>query len=345
MSKNKKKKACFYATGISSNSSVEQYYQQDIDILNELGYEVVIASKFSEIPFFCDLYFSWWASGAFFPLLVSKFSRAKLIVVAGGNECQLVSDSVTNEKYGYLSYGWLKRLLVRFVLLASDRVIAVSNYMVRDISIISKYKCNPIVVYNSVNTQRFRPSEVSQRKYITIICSTNSSAYKLKRLGNFIKSASLVVDKYPEQIFMVVGRKGDYHDLYMSEIHKYKLEKNFIFKSDVPNEQIPLIFSETKLYCQISDVETFGVAVCEAIACGLPVLVSARGALPEVVGDYGIYCDHNSCDDIARKILDTIENVATREFILYSNDRYHYILNKFSYRNRFDSVKKIIYEM
>lgn len=36
--------------------------------------------------------------------------------------------------------------------------------------------------------------------------------------------------------------------------------------------------------------EGFGLPVLEAMACGTPVVVSDRGALPEVVGEAGVVC-------------------------------------------------------
>jgi glycosyltransferase involved in cell wall biosynthesis len=41
-------------------------------------------------------------------------------------------------------------------------------------------------------------------------------------------------------------------------------------------------------FCLPSLMEGFGMAVAEAMACGAPVLVSDRGAMPEVVGDAGV---------------------------------------------------------
>src|SRR3546814_17178085 len=41
-------------------------------------------------------------------------------------------------------------------------------------------------------------------------------------------------------------------------------------------------------FCLPSLMEGFGMAVAGAMACGAPVVVSDRGALPEVVGEAGL---------------------------------------------------------
>jgi glycosyltransferase involved in cell wall biosynthesis len=64
------------------------------------------------------------------------------------------------------------------------------------------------------------------------------------------------------------------------------------FTGAVPHAQIPAMLASANVYVQPSivddvtgQVETFGVSVLEAIACGLPVVVTGTGGLPEVVGD------------------------------------------------------------
>ena len=64
------------------------------------------------------------------------------------------------------------------------------------------------------------------------------------------------------------------------------------FLGTVPHDEIPAILAEHDVYVQPSIVdrstrqtESFGVAVLEAIAVGLPVVVSAVGGLPYVVGE------------------------------------------------------------
>jgi glycosyltransferase involved in cell wall biosynthesis len=48
------------------------------------------------------------------------------------------------------------------------------------------------------------------------------------------------------------------------------------------------------------------------MACGAPVLSSDRGALPEVVGDAGVYFDPFSVDSIAGAIVEMVGDGALR---------------------------------
>ena len=41
-------------------------------------------------------------------------------------------------------------------------------------------------------------------------------------------------------------------------------------------------------FCLPSLMEGFGLTALEAMSCGVPVVVSDRGSLPEVVGDAGL---------------------------------------------------------
>jgi glycosyltransferase involved in cell wall biosynthesis len=49
--------------------------------------------------------------------------------------------------------------------------------------------------------------------------------------------------------------------------------------------------------------EQFGSALAEAMGCGVPVIGSNSGGIPEVVGDCGIIVDENNSTELARAIL------------------------------------------
>ena len=56
------------------------------------------------------------------------------------------------------------------------------------------------------------------------------------------------------------------------------------------DRQLAQVMAAASVLCLPSLGEGFGLPVLEAMACGCPVVVSPRGALPEVVGDAGVVC-------------------------------------------------------
>lgn len=57
------------------------------------------------------------------------------------------------------------------------------------------------------------------------------------------------------------------------------------FTGSLPHAEVPARLRQFDVYAAPSRHESFGVAVVEAMACGLPVVVSDAGGLPEVVAD------------------------------------------------------------
>jgi glycosyltransferase involved in cell wall biosynthesis len=57
------------------------------------------------------------------------------------------------------------------------------------------------------------------------------------------------------------------------------------------DRKLAAVMAEADAFCLPSLLDSFGLTALEAMACGAPVVVSNRGALPEVVGDAGLICD------------------------------------------------------
>jgi glycosyltransferase involved in cell wall biosynthesis len=62
------------------------------------------------------------------------------------------------------------------------------------------------------------------------------------------------------------------------------------------------LYGEASMLVLPSLEEGFGMTVVEAMQAGVPVVASARGALPEVVGDAGLMVDPTSVEEIAGAI-------------------------------------------
>jgi L-malate glycosyltransferase len=97
------------------------------------------------------------------------------------------------------------------------------------------------------------------------------------------------------------------------------------FVGQVPNVEVPQHLNTLDIYVAMSRVESFGVAIIEASACELPVVVSDVGGLPEVVVDNktGFIVESDNVDQCTERLIDLINNknlrikmgIAGRDFV------------------------------
>ena len=165
---------CFFSHYIYPQ---DRMIRQDIKILKELGFSVSVATRFRQIPWNCDLYFSWWASGSILPFIKAFLSGKPIITVAGGSEAICVSDSIINIPFGYLAYPWYKRLATQICLRYSDVILPVSHFMLKES--IRLPMGNPIVIYNGVDTEAFILS-AKKKEYVVAIFHFQKNIFKIK---------------------------------------------------------------------------------------------------------------------------------------------------------------------
>ena len=70
-----------------------------------------------------------------------------------------------------------------------------------------------------------------------------------------------------------------------SMIEKYGLKKSITITGSYTQAQAPLIYQAAHAYITMKYLDPCPNAVIEALACGLPVLYSGSGGVPELVGD------------------------------------------------------------
>jgi glycosyltransferase involved in cell wall biosynthesis len=151
-----------------------------------------------------------------------------------------------------------------------------------------------------------------------------------KNIGGLIDALNILISQYPNILLVIAGKKGWLYASIFEKVKKLKLEDKIIFTDYVSEEDKPALVAGAKVFCLPSFHEGFGLDVLNAMACGVPVVISDKGSLPEVAGDAGVYVDPNS----PKSIADGIDKVLSMDDIEY---------NKLS-KKGLDQVKKFSWE-
>ncbi len=150
------------------------------------------------------------------------------------------------------------------------------------------------VIPNAIDTKYFHPKNVDQNsptnkapKIITV-----SRISKAKGIDLLIEVALKTLKEIPEATFHIIGKDtviGASKESYKKQlIKKYHLEKytdRIIFQGYKTHDQILKAYHQADAFIFTSRMESFGIAVLEALACGLPTIAYAVGGIPEIIED------------------------------------------------------------
>jgi L-malate glycosyltransferase len=174
--------------------------------------------------------------------------------------------------------------ITRFSIEQSDGVTAISNYL-RDRTLKEFEIKRPIeVIPNFVNCDLYKRSEDAalRAKWAPnhdAILMHLSNFRPVKRITDAVEIFARVREKIPAKLVMV----GDGPDRGAAEyiVRRKKLQRDVLFlgKQDRVQEKLGL----ADLFLLPSDLESFGLAALEAMACEVPVVATNVGGLPEVV--------------------------------------------------------------
>ena len=84
------------------------------------------------------------------------------------------------------------------------------------------------------------------------------------------------------------------------------------FTGYVPGPDLVSLYNAASAVVLPSFSEGFGLPALEAMACGVPVAASRGGALPEVVGDAGLFFDPRDAEEMARILEQLVADDALR---------------------------------
>lgn len=170
------------------------------------------------------------------------------------------------------------------------------------------------VVPNFIEVERYQPrTEDGLRQRIAAqgerVLIHVSNFRKVKRAPDVLEVFRLVREKIAARL-MFVGDGPELHGI-VKTVRELGLNKEvmFIGKQEAIEHILPL----GDVFLLPSETESFGLAALEAMACGLPVIGSRAGGIPELVecGVSGFLSPVGDVEDMARNTLKILENPAS----------------------------------
>lgn len=111
---------------------------------------------------------------------------------------------------------------------------------------------------------------------------------------------------------VLVGHRGWMFEATERRLRELGLEPHVRILSDLAAEDLPAVYNGAAVFALVSRWEGFGLPVLEAMACGVPCVISARGAMPEVAGGAALEVDPDAPEAIAEALARALTDSTVR---------------------------------
>ncbi|UCE45671.1 MAG: glycosyltransferase family 4 protein [Methanobacteriota archaeon] len=237
-----------------------------------------------------DVTYSWFAEiYALWAVRLSRLLLRKSIVIVGGYEVARIPE---------IGYGKLmdpkNARDVRRTLDRADVILTVSDGLKRDaVDNAGAKGDNFQTLPTCYDSGRFSPSGPKDAIVLTVALCDEAARVKVKGVDVFVE----VANRIPHARFEAIG----IGNAVKSTLADSAIENLELF-SPLPLEEMIEHMRRAKVYCQLSMREGLPNALCEAMLCECVPVVSAVGAMPDVVGDAGFVVDRDDIDGVAEAV-------------------------------------------
>lgn len=198
-----------------------------------------------------------------------------------------------------------------------DAAIWVSQ--VNKANLLLRYSLSPTdvhVIGNAVNAGDFTPdtSLRNPKDKINIIVLSRLS-YR-KGIDLVAKVIPKIWEKYPKAYFIIAG-DGIKMPLLKSMQDKYSLHEQMEFLGAIPHHKVRNVFCRGHIFINWSLIEAFCNTILEAASCGLLVVSTNVGGIPEVLPHDMIYladADEISIQEKLEEAMARVDNIPSDEF-------------------------------
>jgi glycosyltransferase involved in cell wall biosynthesis len=248
--------------------------------------------KFDVIHIFSASYLSFLIAPA--PaILISKFYGKKILLNYHSGEAE---DHLRR---------WSRTTMP--ILGLVDKVVVPSDYLVR---VFAKFGIEASAIFNIIELERF---EFRQRTPLRPVFLSNRNLEAHYGVDCVLRAFAYIQREIPDAVLTVVGDGSQRNALQnlATELHLQRTN----FTGRVEHDAIYRQYSASYIFLNASKIDNQPLSILEAFACGLPVVTTDAGGIPDIVTDgvTGFVVPVGDYESLAARALQLLadESIAT----------------------------------
>lgn len=185
---------------------------------------------------------------------------------------------------------------------ASARVVAVSRHLRQQL--IERYHADPRkvrVIYNAVRPSE-RLAQIDPHRRVVLYVGRLAA---MKGVDTFLRAAGRVVPQFPDVLFVIAGEGSEYSRL-LHLTAALGIGDQVMFLGKVTDEEREILLAGSSVFVLPSVVEPFGIAALEAMAAGVPAIISKTSGVAEITSG-AFRVDFWDVDEFASRIAELLE--------------------------------------
>lgn len=243
------------------------------------------------------VFYIWFADyHSIIPVILAKMMRKKSVIVVGGYDVANIPE------FNYGAHLWrFRSFYIKHSFNLASLLLPVSRHTQE--ALVQYAPKTPVqLLYNGIDCSLFfrDPRIKKQKKILTVCGADNVRSVLIKGIDLFLATARLM----PHVPFTIVGLQGEARDY----VENQAPGANVRLVGYTNQDELLRYYNEAQIYCQFSHHESFGVALSEAMLCECIPVVTANGALPELVDDVGYVLNARSPELAVQCIHEALDN-------------------------------------
>ncbi|MCL4552752.1 MAG: glycosyltransferase family 4 protein [Candidatus Marsarchaeota archaeon] len=259
-----------------SLADLERTQKEIATVVNHGDYDVVLSEqdRYTLSPFFLryvekpTIYYCQQPS-RFSEVILRNLRRSRW----GGNSVTGLVETLARKYFGSKVPG-IDRRNASFA-----KYILANSYFSHEL-ILRSYGLNSSVCYLGIDTDTFKPLDVSRGPYVMSVGMCN----RTKGYDFIIRSLGLIeANKRPQFVIVANAVDGDWRQ-HLQELAR-QCGVTLEVKSLVEDAELAMLYNRAQLCVYAPYLEPFGLVPLEAMACGTPVVAVKEGGVRESVVD------------------------------------------------------------